>query len=40
MYLQKTTRYILNAIPVINPEVVILYTPQNGYPLAFAGNLN
>ncbi len=40
MYFQKTTRYMLNLIPVVNPEVVIIYTPKNGCPLAFAGNLN
>ncbi len=40
MYFQKTTKYILNTIPVVNPEIVILYNPLNGYPLAFGGNLN
>ncbi len=40
MYFQKTTKYILNANPVLNPQIVILYTPKNGLPLVFAGNLN
>lgn len=40
MYLQQTSSYILNSVPVMSTEILMFYTSECGVPLAFSGNLN